>query len=126
VVSGSLALGLDQDGYVQLVLSIPSLERLKELETIAGWRDSDRDTGAVSRWGLVGILSGVVSSCGEPFSSWRGQEELIAILILELIGQGIEVEGAGDGHGHHEVWGCDKGVSSGVSIVTPSEISVVR
>jgi hypothetical protein len=36
------------------------------------------------------------------------------------------VEGAGDGHGHNKIGRCDEGVSCGVSIVTSSEVSVIR
>jgi hypothetical protein len=57
LTSGGLALGLEEDGQVEGVRTIPGVERLKELEAIGGRGDSDVDGGAVLRRGLVGVYN---------------------------------------------------------------------
>lgn len=125
VVGGGLSLGLDQDRHVQLILSIPRLKGLEELKTIARWRDGNRDARAVSRRGLIRILSRVVSPRGEALAGWGGKEKLVSVLVLELIGQGVEVEGARDRHCYHEIWGGDEGMGRWIGVVASCEISII-
>ena len=123
VISGGLALGLDEDGHVGGVLAVPSVEGREDLETVRGGGDSDLDGGAVGRRGLVGVLAGVVAALGETGTGGSLELEVLAILVLEGIGQGVEGEGAGNGHGDNEIGGGNEGVSGGVAIVTTGEVA---
>ena len=126
VVSGGLAVALDKNWEVLSILSVPGLERLEELETVAGWRDGNADAATLSRWCLVGVLSWVEASAGwKPVSGRRLEEELLAIRTDKLVGERVEVKASGDGHGDDEIGGSDEGVGSGVGIVTSSEVTVV-
>lgn len=126
VVSGGLAEALDKNWKVLSILSVPGLERLKELEAVAGWRHCNADSATLSRWCLVGVLSWVeASACGKSVTSGSFEEELLAILTDKLVGERVEVKASGDGHGDDEIGGSHEGVGSGVSIVTSSEVTVV-
>lgn len=125
VVSGGLALSLDEDGHVGGVLAVPSVEGGEDLETVRGGGDLDLDGVAVGRRGLVGVLAGVVAALGETSASGGLELELLAVLVLEGIGQGVEVEGAGNGHGDNEIGGGNEGVGGGVAIVTASEVTEI-
>lgn len=62
VIRGSLSLALDEDGNIREILAIPCGERLKKLKSVASRRNGNADGVAFCRRGLVGILSGVISS----------------------------------------------------------------
>lgn len=126
VVSGGLALSLDQDGKVGGVLAVPSVERLEDLETVRGRGNGNVDLGAVLRRSLVGVHARVVAVGGKTVTGRGLEHELVAILVLEGVGERVEVESTGDSHGHDKVGGGDEGVGSGVGIVTGSEVTVVR
>jgi hypothetical protein len=126
VVSGGLALALDQDGDVSGILAIPGLEASKNLETVGGGGDSDRDSGTVGGRSLVGVTAGIVATAGKTVTGGSLELELLAVLVLEGVGQGVEVEGTGNSHGDDEVRGGNEGVGSGVGIVTTGEVTVVR
>lgn len=125
VVSGGLALALDEDRDVSSILAIPGLESLEDLETVTGRGDSDVDSGTVDRRGLVGVTAGVVALSGETLAGGRLELELLAILVLQGIGERVELEGTGNSHGNNKVGGGDEGVSGGVGVVTASEVTVV-
>ena len=125
VVGGTLANDLDKDGSVNNVLSVPSLERLQKLESVGLGVDSDLDGGSVLRRSLVGVLTGIVSLGGELETSGVGELELLAVSALERVGQGVEGQGTGKGHGGDEIGGGDEGVGGGVGIVTTGKVSVV-
>ena len=126
VISGGLTLALDQDWEILGILSVPGLERLEELETVGGWGDSNRDSGAVSWWSLVGVHSWVERSRGwEAITLWWGEHELLSVSALKGVGKWVEVEGSSDGQGDNEIWGGDEGVGGWVGIVTASEVTVV-
>jgi hypothetical protein len=126
VVGGGLALGLDEDGHVLGVLAIPRLERSKDLETVGGRGNIDADAGTVLRRSLVSVLARVVASGRETVTSGRRKLELLAVLVLQGIGKGVEVEGSGDGHGDNQIGRGDERVSSGVTVVSAGEVTVVR
>lgn len=127
VISGGLALALDQDWEVGSILAVPWLEWLKNLKTIAGWRDGNSDLVASRRWGLVGVLSWIeVSACWKSISAWWREEELVAILVLELVGKRVEVQVSGNGHCNDEIWRSDEGVGGWVGVIAASEVTVVR
>lgn len=125
VIGGGLALGLDEDRHVSGILAVPSVEGREELETVGGGGDLDSDVGTVLRGCLVGVLAGVVASLGETVAGGRRELEVLAILVLQGIGEGVEGERAGNGHGDDEIGGGDEGVSGGVTIVTAGEVTVV-
>jgi len=87
VISGGLALGLDEDGEVLSVLAVPRLEGGKDLETVGGGGDIDSDTGTVLGGSLVSVLAGVVAANGETVTGGRRELELLAVLVLEGVGQ---------------------------------------
>lgn len=142
VVGGGLALGLDQDGKIAGVLAIPGVERLKELETVRGGRDLDVDRGAVGGRGLICVLARtfhllafffrcqslkyvLVTVGGKTITSRLLEHELVAVLVLEGVGERVEVQGAGKRHGDNEIGRGDEGVSGRVGVVTASEVTVV-
>lgn len=125
VIGGGLALALDEDRDADGVLAIPRLESSKELQTVTGGRDSDFDRGAVGGRSLVGVTAGVVALGGETLSSRRLEQELIAVLVLQLVSEGVELEGTGNGHGDDKVGRSDEGVGSRIGVVTASEVTVV-
>ena len=126
MIGGGLALSLDQDGDTLGILSVPGLEWLENLKAVAGGGDGHVDLGPVLGGGLVGVTAGVVSLFGQSLSSWCLEHEFFAILALKGIGQRVEVEGTGEGHGDNEVRGGDESVGGGVGVVTASEVAVVR
>jgi len=125
VVGGTLSNDLDKDGSVNDVLSVPSLERLQKLESVGLRVDSDLDGRSVLRRSLVGVLTSIVSLGGELETSRVGELELLAISALERVGQGVEGQGTGKGHGGDEIGGSDESVGGGVGIVTTGKVSVV-
>jgi len=125
VVSGGLALALDQDGQVGGILAIPSLEAGEELQAVTAGGDGDLNGGAVNRRSLVGVHTRVVTLGGETVTGRGLEHELVAVGTLELVGQGVEVEGTGNSHGDDQVGGGDESVGGGVGVVTASEVTVV-
>lgn len=115
VVGGGLALGLDEDGQVGGVLAVPGLERLEELETVGGRGDSDADGGAVGGRGLVRVRTRVKVVSREASAGRLLELELLAVLVLQGVGEGVEVQGTGERHGDDKVGGGDERVSGRVA-----------
>ena len=63
---------------------------------------------------------------GKTSTSGLLEHELVAVLVLEGVGERVEVQGAGKRHGDNEIGGGDEGVGGGVGVVTSSEVTVVR
>lgn len=126
MVSRALALHLDQDRKVRRRLAVPWRERRKKLETVALGVNGDLDGGTVGRRRLEGVLSGVVALRGKLVAGWVGELEFLAVGALEGVGERIERQVAGESHGGDDVRGGDEGVRGGVSVVTASEVTVVR
>ncbi len=99
VLLTALANGLDQNGSLNDVLAIPWLERLKELQSVGSWGNHDLDGTAVLRRSLEGILSWVVTLGWELETSWVRELELLAVGSGKRVGQGVESEVTGEGHG---------------------------
>ena len=116
VVGGGLALGLDEDGAVDSVLAVPGLEGREDLETVGGRGDLDADGGTVLGGGLVGVLASIVTLGRETIAGGGSEHELVAVLVLELVGHGVEAKGASNGHGDDEIGGSDEGVGGGVAL----------
>jgi len=125
VVSSGLALALDQDRDAQSILSIPGLESLKDLQAVAGGGDLNSDRLPVLRRSLVGVTARVVSISRETVTRWRRELELLAILVLQGVGERVELEGTSDGHGNNNVRGGNESMGGRVGIVTASEVTVV-
>jgi hypothetical protein len=125
VVSGGLALSLDKDGKVKRILAVPSLEGLEDLQTVRSRRNSDRNSGTVLGRSLEGVLSWVVAVSGQTGTNRLLQHELVAVLVLERIRQGVEVQGTSNCQRNNEIRRGDERVSGRVSVVTASEITVV-
>jgi hypothetical protein len=126
VISGGLALALDEDGQVGGVLAVPGIEGRQELETVRGGRNGDRDRRAVSGGSLVGVLAGVVAAGGESLASGLLEHELLAVGIFQGVLERIKVQGTSDGHGNDQIGRGDEGVGGGVGVVAASEVTVVR
>lgn len=126
VVSGSLALGLDQDRDVLGVLAIPRLEGLEDLETVGGGRDLDLDGGAVLGGSLVGVFTSIVTAGGQTITSGGLKLEFLAISSLQGVGEGVEVKVSSDAEGDNQIGRGDKGVGGRVAVVTSGEVTVVR
>lgn len=118
VVGGALALGLDEDGGVDNVLAVPRLEGSEELETVRLGVDLDLDLGAVSGRGLVDLGTLVVALGGELETLGRRELEVLAVGVLERVGEGVEGEGAGNDESGDNVGGGNESVGGGVGVVT--------
>ena len=125
MVGGGLALALDQDREVLGILAVPSRESTENLETVTLRRNSNLQRLAVLGRSLVGVTAGVVALGGKTLTSRRLKEELLAILALQLVGERVELEGTGNGHGNNKVGGGDEGVGGRVGVITASEVTVV-
>lgn len=126
MVGGGLALSLDQNWHVESILSIPSLEWLKNLETVRRRRDGDGNVAAVSWWSLVCVLAWVVSVAWKTVTAWLLQLEVLAVLVLKSVGKRVEGQISGKSHGNDDIGRGDEGVGGRVGIVTSSEVTVVR
>lgn len=124
VIGGGLAVALDEDRNVVGILTVPGLEGGEDLETIGGGGDVDVDAGTVLGGSLVSIVTGVVATLGKTLAGGRREHELVAVLVLELIGEGVEVKRASNGQGDDHVGRGDERVSGGVTVVSASEVSV--
>ena len=121
----ALALDLDENREIAGGLAIPRSERLEELKTVGFGTDGNLDTGTISGGSLVGVLAGVKATGGKLLASRVGEPERLAIGTSESICDGVEGEVSSESHGGDEIRGGDEGVSSGVSVVTASEVTVV-
>lgn len=126
VISRALALNLDQNRQISRGLSVPRLEWFKELKTVALGVNSNLDGGTVLRRGLEGVLSGVVATRREFVTGGVVEFESLSVSASESVSEGVESEVTGEGHGSNDLGRSDEGVGSRVSIVTASEVTVVR
>src|SRR3569833_2770724 len=126
VVCRRLPLGLDEDLAVESVLTIPGSEGLQDLEAVRRRRHLHAHGRAVLGGCLVCVLARVVAASREALARGRREQELVAVLVLELVGERVEVEAAGNGHGHDEVGRRHERVRSGVAVVPAGEVPVVR
>lgn len=126
VISGGLTLTLDQDGHVEGILAIPLSEASENLETIGGRGDIDGDLGAIGGGSLVGVTASIVAAAGKTVTGGSLELELLAVLVLEGVGEGVEVESTGNGHGDDQIGRRNERVGGGVGVVTASEVTVVR
>ena len=76
VVCGALALHLDEDSHVSQILSNPLVEGREQLQSVGGWRDVHRHTGAVLWRSLVCVLPGVEAPGGETVTVRISQLQL--------------------------------------------------
>lgn len=97
VVSGALALGLDEDGSLGNVLAIPGAEGGEELQTVRLGVDDNGGLGAISRGVDVGVLTGVKATGGKLVTEGGLELEGLAVLANEGVLGGVEVQLAGKG-----------------------------
>lgn len=125
VVGGGLALSLDENRDVGGVLAVPCLEGLEDLKTIGRGRHGNLDRRPVLGRSLVCVGASVEAVGGKTLAG-RGLElELVAVLVLEGVGERVEAEGASNRHGGDQVGGGDEGVGGRVGVVTTGEVTVV-
>jgi hypothetical protein len=63
---------------------------------------------------VVSMLTRVVAVGGKTSSGGLLEHELVAILVLEGVGERVEVQGAGKRQGDNEIGGGNEGVSGRV------------
>ncbi len=121
VVGGEFAFGFEDDHLVDKVFSVPCFEGFEELETLAVWADRNGDAAAVSGGSFVtGIFGG--EALGGEFLTDRGLE--FEIGSGDVVGEGVEVDGASESHCGNEFGATDKGVGFGVSVVSSAKVTV--
>lgn len=118
MVGGALALGLDQDGSLSDVLAVPWLERSQKLESVRLGVNGNLDAASVLGGSLEGVLSRVVTSGGKLVTSGVGELKLLAVGTLQGVGQGVEGQATGKGHGGDKVRRGNKGVGGRVGVVS--------
>jgi hypothetical protein len=126
VVGGGLATALDENGEVRGVLSVPGGERSEDLKTVRGGGNPDLDGRSILGRSLVRVTARVVALLGETSTGGRGKEKVVSVLVLDGVGQGVEVKGTGNRESGDQVRGGDESVSRGVGVVTSGEVTVVR
>lgn len=122
----ALALDLDQDGAVGGILSVPGSERGEELETVALGVNLNLDAGTILGRALEGVLTSIISAGGKLEAGGGREFEGLAGGGRDRVGQGVEGEGSSECECSDEVGRGDEGVGGRVSIVTSSEVTVVR
>ena len=125
MVSSGLALCLDENWQIGGIFSVPCLEWFEHLKAVRAWRDLNLNLVTVLWWCLIGVLSRVVSAGWQSFPSRFLELEILPILILEGVSQGVEVQGAGKRHGDDQIRRRDEGMCGGVGIIAASEVTVV-
>lgn len=96
------------------------------METLGLGVDSNLDASTVGGGSLEGVLARVEATRGELLANWVAELERLAIGADESIRDGVESQVTGECHGSDNIRGSDKRVGGGVSIVTASEVTVVR
>lgn len=108
VVSGGLALALDEDGEVLSILTVPGIEGREDLETVGGGGNGNVDGLAVRGRSLVGVLTWVVAVGGKTSTGGRLELELLAISTCKLVLERVEAQGSSDRHSDDKVGGGDE------------------
>lgn len=125
VIGGGLALALDENRNIKSILSIPGSKSCQKLETVASGGDGNVDASTLLGRSLVCVTASIVALSRKAVTGRRLEEELIAVLVLKLVGERVELQGTGNGESNDEVGRGDEGVGGGVGIVTASEVTVV-
>ncbi len=121
VVGGEFAFGFEDDHLVVKVFAVPRFEGFEELEAFAVGANRDDDFAAVGCGGFVaGIFGG--KALGGEFLADGGLE--FEIGSGDVVGEGVEADGASESHRGDEFGATDKGVGLGVSVVTGAKVSV--
>lgn len=109
VVSGALALNLDEYSHVLELFAVPCLERFEHLQTVRCGRDDDlyRWVGSRCRRGrFVGCSSSLKALAGQIIALRRLETELVAILVQQGIRHRVEGQLAREGHGGDNLYTC--------------------
>lgn len=75
---------------------------------------------------MVGVAASIVTHGRKTFTCGCLELEVLAVLVLETVGERVEAEVAREGHGNDEIRGGDERVGSWVGVVAASEVAVVR
>ena len=67
----------------------------------------------------------IVAVGGKTSTGRRLQHEIVAILVLQRVGQRVEVEGSSEGQGNHEVGRGDECVGCRVGVVAAREVPII-
>ena len=126
VISGALALDLDEHRHVEQVLAVPFIEWFQKLKTVGFGVNVDLQRRAIGWWSLVGVNTWIESLSWELVTRWCLKLELLAVLIGERVGQWVESQVTSEGQSSDDFWRCDKCVSLWVCVVTASEVTVIR
>lgn len=103
VVGGALALCLDEDGSVDDVLAVPWLEGLEQLETVGRGADRNVDGSSIGGGRLEGVLPSIVTFGGKLESLGLRELELLPIVALKGVLEGVEGEVTGKDHGGNDI-----------------------
>ena len=125
MVRCALALNLDENGEIGGSLTVPRLEWLELLETIALRVDDNLYGGAVLRRCLEGVLAGVVSARRELIAGGVRELEGLAVRSSKGVSERVEGQVASEREGSDDIGRCNEGVRSRVGVITAGEISVV-
>lgn len=145
VIRRTLPLDLDQDDHIRQILPVPLVEWFQELQTVRLRIHIDPHRAAVRFRRLVRVLTRVETLGRELIRERVGQFELLPIASCtekartspcasdgqsfptgELVGEGIEIQAAGNAEGRHQFRRGDEAVRGRVGVVASREVSVVR
>mmetsp|Transcript_23424 Transcript_23424/g.59122 ORF Transcript_23424/g.59122 Transcript_23424/m.59122 type:complete len:297 (-) Transcript_23424:284-1174(-) len=123
VVSGALALGLDQDGGI--INGVAQLHKgFEQLQAVGVGVHVHRNARAVGGGRLEGVHAGVKALLGQLVAEGALQLELRAVRGNQGVLLGVEAEVARDGKGGHKLGGGHKAVGGGVAVVPGSKVAV--
>ena len=120
-----LPLALSRIGQPLVVLAVPRREGLEQLQALAGGVDHHLDAAAVDGRHLERLLAGVEAALGEGLAHGRVEPHLLARVVGERIGAGVEVERARERQREHRVGARDEAQRVGVAVVPLREVAVV-
>ena len=126
MIGRAFSFHLDQHGHILRVLFVPWLEWSKELKTVALRVNSNVYTGAILRWGLERILSGIIAPRREFKSTRITEPEFLSVLSLERILERVKRQISSECKRSDDIRGSDKGVRGRVRIITSGKVTVVR
>jgi hypothetical protein len=124
VIGGALATDLDEDGAVDKVLAVPSVEGLERSKTLAAFLEGDGDLGAILSGSLKDVLTRVILE-GDSLTHRRSKEPFLTVSTDELVLARIEGETTAESKSSHDGRRADEGVSLLVAISTGDEVTVV-
>ena len=117
---------LDEDEHVLVVLAVPLVEGVEELEAGRLGVDVDADGGRVGGRRLERVLAGVEAERRQFVGEGVGQEELGAVGGRQLVGARVKVEPAGQRQRRRQLGRRDEAVRRRIGVVARRKVAVVR